>query len=203
MLTIDIQTLSKENRNQYALIFSEGSKSLEHCLKVLWDNDLYTMACCKGHKMIEKNYNGFLYLYAYIAMEKNSKLFEYLSDEIIFDPYNVLYNFNGCECIYLYGDNKEERILKISDDVLTGKKNNKKQLKIKVNKPMSLHVKEKCINDYYLNNGFMPEEIEEINNINQKLVFLYNNSINDEDATKLLTKRYDSILYNVKNRQAK
>ena len=57
--------------------------------------------------MCEKDFK-FLYHYAYIAMEENIKLFKYLSDELIINPYILLYSFNNQECIYFYGANDRQ-----------------------------------------------------------------------------------------------
>lgn len=41
--------MTKDNREDFATVFSEGSESLKNLLLYLWDKDVETVACCTGH----------------------------------------------------------------------------------------------------------------------------------------------------------
>lgn len=56
-VVLDMTTLSKQEQQNYAKKFCEGSKQLEELLKYLWSNGINTFASCAGHNE-EKLANG-------------------------------------------------------------------------------------------------------------------------------------------------
>lgn len=50
----------KQNKEEYAKRFSEGDKMLETILKLAYENNIYTHACCKGHSFTELIYDPYL-----------------------------------------------------------------------------------------------------------------------------------------------
>lgn len=168
---INIKDLTDYGKKKCAKEFSEGSKELEKCLITLWDNNLYTTACCKGHLMGERDFKC-LYLYAYIAMDKNIDLFKYLNYSLISDPYVLLYKFDNQECIYFYGDDKYKNIDKLRLNILSGEKDNYDFLNDKVNKPMLFSLKRKLTDAYYLESGFNENEIKKIDKLNDEYFYL-------------------------------
>ena len=175
---INIKDLTEYGKNKCAIEFSEGSKELEMCLKTLWDNNLYTKACCKGHLMGERDFKA-LYLYGYIAMDENIELFKYLSHYLILDPCVLLYKYNNQEVIYFYGDNKYKNIDLLTYDILSGVKDNIDILLDKVNKPMIPSLKKKLVDEYYLKSGFKNMEIKKLDELTEEYLYLthlYNDS---------------------------
>lgn len=168
---IYIKDLTEAGKKRCAKEFSEGSKELERCLKTLWDNELYTAACCKGHLMGERDFKS-LYLYAYIAMDENIELFKYLSHHLILDPCVLLHKFNNNECIYFYGENKYKNIELLTIDILSGVKDNTDILLDKVNKLMLPSIKKKLIDDYYIKSGFNKNEIKKLDKLNDEYSYL-------------------------------
>lgn len=201
---IRVKDLTEYGMKKCAKEFSEGSIELERCLITLWNHELYTKACCKGHLMGEKDFK-FLYHYAYIAMEENIQLFKYLSDELIINPYILLYCFNNQECIYFYGDNKYKNIELLTRDILNGVKNNNELLNDKVNVPMMPSLKKKLIDDYYLECGFNKSEIKKLDELSHEyslIESLFNNNELLERKGELLNE-HSEIMNKVKKRVLK
>lgn len=110
--------------------FSEGSESLEKCLKIIWNQGIETRACCKGnHLSINVDNKPEVNCEAYIAFESDKEWKDYLSPEIITCEDVIIYD----NTIYYYGDNKEMFFRMLSRDFLTGKKQNKSLLSEKNN----------------------------------------------------------------------
>lgn len=73
---IDSLNLSKEQQVKYAKKFSEGSKELENLLLFLWENNIRTIACCKGHQP-EETYPGAIPL-PYLCLDMKT-----IDDEVL------------------------------------------------------------------------------------------------------------------------
>ena len=201
---VDLKLASDEELQKLLKYFSEGSKELEICLNTLWKNKLYTKACCKGHLLEEKDWK-FPYPNAYISMEDKVDVFSYLSVELIENPLILLYDFDRCQSIYFFGNDKEKYILKFAQDILSGKKDNEIYLNNKINKNMNLELRRKCYRDYYLKSGLNNDEIEKIDEINYQLYLLDAKNITIEDIQRQneLCEQYNQIINECKNRSIK
>lgn len=62
----------KQNKEEYAKRFSEGDIILEAILKLAYDNNVYTHACCKGHSFTELVYAPYL---TFIIEECNKEMY--------------------------------------------------------------------------------------------------------------------------------
>lgn len=116
---IDINDLSKEEKEEAVKEFAEGLIGLETCLRTMWETGLNTSACCAGtHNPYES---------AYIMMERKVDLFSYLSEETLKEEMLKLECFGKIEIIRVAGniDKKNEILLKVANDLLSGKKDNK------------------------------------------------------------------------------
>ena len=103
--------------------FSEGLEELRLCLKVLWDNNLETKACCAGNHNDESH--------AYIAMAERVDIFRYLSSEILNDENIKLEFTNGMQIIRFYGDLEHTKtaMLNLTECILTGIKDNGQEVR--------------------------------------------------------------------------
>ena len=109
--------------------FSEGSVSLEKCLRAMWQRNLKTHACFAD---VEEEYD-----IAYITMQENIDLFSYLSPVIIDDDM-IQIDLEGDRQTIRFAGNKpriEAAILNLIRDIQKGKKRNGEQIKKKIGKP--------------------------------------------------------------------
>ena len=123
---IDIDTLTPEAREEAVVEFAEGLIGLERCLRSMWQAGLKTCGCCAGtHKPYES---------AYIMMERKVDLFSYLSEETLNEEMLRIERYGKIEIIRVAGDEntKNEVLLKVSKDVLSGKKNNIELVNVKL-----------------------------------------------------------------------
>ena len=67
----DIEEI-KQNKEEYAKRFSEGDIILEAILKLAYENNVYTYACCKGHSFTELLYAPYL---TFIIEENNKEMY--------------------------------------------------------------------------------------------------------------------------------
>ena len=123
---IELSSIPDSEKELALTEFSEGLEELKLCLKVLWDNGLETKACCAGNH----NDGG----HAYIAMEEEVDLFEYLSPLILEDDNIRIEYFNGMQIIRFYGDSEQtkQEMLSLAECILTGPKDNKKDVRKKM-----------------------------------------------------------------------
>lgn len=148
--------------------FSEGSKGLEECLRVMWNNNLKTHACCAGHDDLDL---------AYIAMRENTDLFQYLSEELLQNDMISIENSYGRQVTRFLGSKEEKEALffKLAGDIKSGKKNNEhiidnkigKNLDNKIlamykNKPIEELIDERWKEINYILDHGTDEEIDEI-----------------------------------------
>lgn len=145
---VELDSIPKEELEQALIEFSEGSKGLEKTLKVMWSHGLKTIACCAG----EENYFNI----GYICMEKGINVFEYLSEELILNEFIALED--GEMQIIRFARDKENILYHLANDILSGKKDNKKIIKLKINSTFSQKWYEEQ-KQYYINNKIL-EKIE-------------------------------------------
>ena len=128
---IDLDTIPEEEKEQALIEFAEGSIGLEKCLRVMWNNNLKTHACCAG--------NDEIFDEAYIAMAEGVDLFSYLSENLLNEKMIVLEQEER-QTIRIAGSEelKEKLLLMIALDITNGKKNNNDLLKEKIGKPFPL-----------------------------------------------------------------
>ena len=198
---IDIEAISKEEYDIYLDFFSEGSRELRNCLELMWSKELFTSASCKGHDLVEREYifEGKAYYiinpYAYINMKPNKPILEYLSKELIIDPYIYFSRENNRDSIYIYGRDRLKKIDKLTDDIQSGVKDNKELLEIFTNKWISREIIHNAYREFYYDNNFYFEEIARIEEINYLLI-----SSNDENYKESLSEEYNKILKKIRKR---
>lgn len=118
--------------------FSEGSVSLEKCLRAMWQRNLKTHSCFAN---VDEHYD-----IAHITMEEKVDLFSYLSP-ILLDDDMVQIDFEGDRQTIRFAGSKariESSILNLIRDIQKGKKRNGEQLKEKIGKPFP----EEWLNEY-------------------------------------------------------
>ena len=128
---IKLDDIPKDELGQALNDFAEGSLGLKKCLSVMWKNDLKTLACCAG------NENSFEE--AYILMDENNDVFSYLSDEILLsDMVSISCDERNRQLIVFVGPTiyKEQYFNILANDILSGIKHNKQNLKNKIGKPL-------------------------------------------------------------------
>ena len=135
---IDIKDLPIDERKEFADFFSEGSKTLCMALRTLWNKKLYTTACCKGHLFGERDWM-FSRMYSYIAFDKDINVFQYLSDELVSNPYVAIGTFDYHQTIYFFGRNRDNYMLKFISDIMNKKVINSKYLSSKMNRVKKLN----------------------------------------------------------------
>jgi len=207
---IDIETIPKDERKDYLDFFSEGSVELKKCLKTMWDMNLYTSACCKGHDLTERVYicDGreffFIDLYAYICMKPNNNIFEYLSEQLITDPYIHISKFeDDREAIYIYGRDRLKKINRLTKDLKTGKKDNSFLLNLYINKNISNKFVKKSYREYYYDNNFYFDEIKRIEEIHDALTYdAYTHKLSPEEIDDVCDE-HNEILRKVRTRNLK
>ena len=207
---IDIEAIPENERNEYLEFFSEGSIELKRCLKTMWNMNLYTSACCKGHNLTERVYTVdgkdyfFIDLYAYICMKPNNNIFEYLSKKIITDPYIHISKFeDDREAIYIYGRDRLEKINRLTKDLKTGKKDNDILLDLYINRNISSKIVKKSYREYYYDNNFYFDEIKRIEEIQDDLTFdAYTNKLTQEEKDNICNE-HNEILKRVRKRNLK
>ena len=104
----------KENKEEFAKMFSEGNKELEKCLLKLWNNNIPTLACCGDESTFfgASKINGafvFLEKPAYISIEttnmKKGNTFQKMARQICKDKnlqFDADYKFTGRKILTLY-----------------------------------------------------------------------------------------------------
>ena len=200
---IDIETIPKCEWNKYLNFFSEGSQELRKLLKTLWDKGIYTSACCKGHNLIEKSYYYedeeycFMDVYAYITTKPENYILEYLSKEILLDPYIEIDRDSTLrDSIYIFGRSKLDKINKIIEDIKSGKKNNEELIEMMNHKSISSRIKHNVYRDYYYDNNFYFEEIKRI----EEIIEDFNYGYLSEEEKETLSTEYNNILVGIKRR---
>ena len=125
---IDLDTIPFEDKEQALIEFAEGSLGLEMCLRVMWDNNLKTHACCAGE---QDEYD-----IAYIAMSQGVDVFSFLSDELLDNDMVVLELENDRQTIRFagLGDDKEHLMEKFARDISSGRKDNNFLVESKIGK---------------------------------------------------------------------
>jgi hypothetical protein len=204
---IDIELIPKDEREEYLVFFSEGSKELKSCLKTMWDMNLYTSACCKGHDITESVYNldgkdfYIIDLYAYICMKPNNYISEYLSENLIVDPYVHISRFeDNREAIYIYGRDRFKKLNELNNNLKSGKKDNKILLDLYLNKNISSNIIKKCYREYFYDNNFYFDEIRDIEYIDDTFrINAYTNYLSRKQIDKLCDE-HNKILKKVRIR---
>ena len=204
---IDIESIPKDERKEYLDFFSEGSIELKRCLKTMWDMNLYTSACCKGHDLIDKvciidgEEYYFIDIKAYICMKPNNHISEYLSKKLIMDPYVYIHRFeDNREAIYIYGRDRFKKLNKLTRDLKTGKKDNKYLLDIYFNRYISSKIIRASYREYFYDNNFYFEEIRDIEKMQNILKLdLETNKLTDEEVDDICNE-YNSILKRIRER---
>ena len=107
--TVIPQEIINQNKIKYAYDFSEGNKSLEKCLLMLWDNGFETIGCCGGHNG-HKSYIGFKLDDKAIRLLSNIKKQDVkITFVSLFNEENQKINFTIKE---IYNDSMFDNILK-------------------------------------------------------------------------------------------
>lgn len=159
-------------------------------MKTLWEKKLYTSSSCKGHNIEEKEPiiidEDVIYcisLYAYINMKPNCNILEYLSRELLTDPYICFSRDEyGRDTIYIYGRDRFKKIEMLTRDINTGKKDNNELIDVFVNKMISSKILKKVYREYYFDNNFYFEEIKRIEELNDIFSLnYYTKSYTDEE----------------------
>ena len=196
---IDIKKLPIDERKELAEFFSEGSKTLGMALRTLWNKRLYTIACCKGHLFGERDWM-FSRMYSYIAFDKDINVFQYLSDELLSNPYVAIGTFDYHQAIYFFGRNRDDYMLKFISDIMNKKVINSKYLSSKMNRPLDYETMKEVKREYYLDSGFTEDEIKKLNDIDMQYKILKMNKdyvyIPDEEYDKLFNESasiYDKL----------
>ena len=127
-IPLDLDDLTDEDKELAVVEFAEGLPGLERCLRTMWKAGLKTSACCAGnHEPYES---------AYIMMDRKVDIFSYLSEESLNEEMLKLEVSGKYQVIRVAGDEdkKNEVLVRIASDVLSGKKDNKEQVKEKLKK---------------------------------------------------------------------
>ena len=197
---IDLDTIPDHEKEQALKEFAEGSVGLENCLRVMWANNLKTHACCAG----EQDDYDVAYIAMADGIDVFSFLSEELlsSDMIALefeeDQNRQTLRFGGTK------EFKDKLMQKVADDILRGKKQNDHLVQNKIGKGLNsewlkegrfyymrkLGMSEEEIRyrerDLELNrilltgtqeevDAIMPEFLERLTLINQRLVEKNNN----------------------------
>lgn len=197
----DVSNEPKSQRDRDLHTFSEGSSSLEKCLKILWKKGLKTIACCKGnHISISCDNNPEISCEAYIAFDSDSDWLKYLPIEIIEDE-DVMITQNA---IYYYGKNKDTFFETLTCAVLFGEKDNEKSLIKKIGKEPPPEMEYKSFIYSLQAIGFAEEQILELSKLyleiekqrNEFYSFSKNGEISDTLKEKWQSARaqFDSVL---------
>lgn len=139
---IKMYKIPEEDREKAAKDFSEGSPELEKCLRILWDNSLYTTACCRGDHLEAKetiygNSDIHVSWIGYISFAPGIDVFKYLSPEVI-NNRNIMLeqgkigDENMQTIRFFCSETTPLLFEKIGYDVLTGEKDNRRELADKV-----------------------------------------------------------------------
>ncbi len=125
---LDLDDLTELDKELAVVEFAEGLTGLEVCLRAMWKAGLKTSACCAG--------NHSPYESAYIMMDKKVDLFSYLSEESLNDEMLKLEKSGKYQVIRVAGgeEKKNEVLIRISSDILSGKKDNTDQVQEKLRK---------------------------------------------------------------------
>ena len=111
---IELSSIPETDKELALTEFSEGLEELRLCLKVLWDNNLETKACCAGNH----NDGG----HAYIAMIEGVDIFAYLTSTFLLDETVKIEFNNGMQIIRFYGNPEQTKnaLLNLTECILTG-----------------------------------------------------------------------------------
>ena len=90
---INLDTISCDDYELALMEFAEGSLNLENCLRLMWQMNLKTHACCAG--------NHHPYDVAYIAMEKGIDIFCFLSTTLLNEDMVQLDSINNMQLFHL------------------------------------------------------------------------------------------------------
>lgn len=192
---IDLDIIPAHEREQALREFAEGSLGLENCLRVMWANNLKTHACCAG----EQDEYDIAYITMANGVDIFSFLSEELlsSDMVALefeeDKNRQTIRFGGTK------EFKDKLMQRVADDIINGKKSNAHLIQNKIGKGLNSEwLKEGRINSMrrlgmseeeinYRERGIelnriletgtpeeidaiMPEFLERVNLINQRLV---------------------------------
>ena len=184
----ELVTIAKE--------FSEGSKVLEDCLLTMWNQGLFTAACCKGDHDPFNNINcEYVDGFAYIAGADKIDFFSYLSPELINNEMVILNDDGNYQDIQFYGSDKEELIAKFTKDILTGKKNNKVYLSKKIGRKIKVENRQKAFIYHMLVNGYKKEDVDRMLPISQFIFKIEDHwqTYNLFSKRKIMKEYYESI----------
>lgn len=130
---IDLNTIPNPEKEQALKEFAEGSLGLEKCLRVMWDNNLKTHACCAGEHDD--------YTIAYIAMSEGIDIFSFLSEELLSNDMIALKfeKIENRQTLYFGGTKelKDKLMEKVANDILTGRKQNNAIVQNKIGKELN------------------------------------------------------------------
>ena len=112
--------------------FSQESRGLEICLRVMWQHGLKTYSSYPGSNNV--------FDIGYIVMEEEEDVFCYLSEKVLQRGNGIIIrNEDNRQVIKFFGSKgeKNSEMIFLAQDILTGKKyNNKKMLEEKMEEPL-------------------------------------------------------------------
>ena len=156
VVPIDLDTIPYYEKEQALKEFAEGSLGLEICLRIMWANNLKTHACCAGgHDEFD---------IGYISMGNGIDVFCFLSEDLLSSDMIALeFDKDQNRQTIRFGGKKEfkDKLLqKVSEDILSGKKQNDDLIQDKIGKGLNSDwLKEGRI--YYMRKlGMSEEEIQ-------------------------------------------
>lgn len=154
----DLSMMDKDIIDSKLYYFSEGSIPLYKLLKYLYENNIYTKACCKGgHLSIKTNNLPRVSVEAYIAFYDKNWL-NYLSDILLSDPEIEIRDF----MIKYYGKNYDEFFINLLNCFKNKEMVNKEKLNEKLNISLSKETKNQGYINALINIGFDEKQIDKI-----------------------------------------
>lgn len=128
---IAVEDMDEADKNQSIKDFSEGSELLEICLKTLWKRGFETRACCKGaHLSYDFRGEPSVSSIAYIAFAPGSNFVFSLDDFMLTD--DDVFISNTLNDIHYFGNDIDGFLAGLTYSVMTGEKDNRKQLRRKL-----------------------------------------------------------------------
>ncbi len=110
--------------------FSNGSRGLEICLRIMWQHGLKTYSCYPGDRDV--------FDIGYIVMAEDEDVFSYLSEKLLSDESIRIDIENERQVIKFLGSwgEKNSVMVNLAQDILTGKKNNSSLISSKIGQPL-------------------------------------------------------------------
>lgn len=111
--------------------FSQGSRGLEICLRIMWQHGLKTYSSYPGSNNV--------FDIGYIVMEEDEDIFCYLSEKVLQRGNGIIIgNEDNRQVIKFLGSKgeKNSEMIFLAQDILTGKKYNNELIEEKIDEPL-------------------------------------------------------------------